>query len=155
MKDTNKAADFWIAVGIMVVSIFLYNNADKMPNSARGIGPGDYPKIICVVLIILSVLQIIRILFECKGFPLIDFKGINVVYLVRAFGMILLSWLYYTFLKRIGFLVLTPIYLFISFFLFGYKKWIRGIVYSVAFSAAVYFLFVKVFLVLLPKGILG
>ncbi len=155
MKDTNKAADFWIAVGVLFVSIFLFINADKMPKSARGIGPGDYPKIICIVLIILGGLQIIRLLFECKGLPLIDFKKINLVYLGRAFAMILLSWLYYTFLKQIGFLILTPIYLFISFILFGYRKWIRGIIYSVAFSTAVYFLFVKVFLVLLPKGILG
>ena len=155
MKDTNKAADFWIAVGVLFVSIFLFINADKMPKSARGIGPGDYPKIICIVLIILCGLQIIRLLFECKGLPLIDFKKINLVYLGRAFAMILLSWLYYTFLKQIGFLILTPIYLFISFILFGYRKWIRGIIYSVAFSTAVYFLFVKVFLVLLPKGIPG
>ena len=155
MKNTEKAADFWIAVAVMAVSIFLYSNASKMPKSARGIGPGDYPRFICAVLIVLCTIQIIRTLIECKGLPLIDFKNTNVRYLVRAFAMILLSWLYYTFLKKVGFLVLTPVFLFASFMLFGYRKWIRGAIYSVAFSTAVYFLFVKVFLVLLPKGILG
>ena len=155
MKNTEKAADFWIAIVVMVVSIFLYCNASKMPKSARGIGPGDYPRIICGVLIVLCVIQIIRILVEHKGIPLIDFKNTNVKYLVRASVMILLSWLYYTFLKKVGFLALTPVFLFTSFLLFGYRKWVRGAIYSVAFSTAVYFLFVKVFLVLLPKGILG
>ena len=151
MKNTEKAADFWIAIVVMVVSIFLYCNASKMPKSARGIGPGDYPRIICCVLIVLCIIQIIRILVEHKGIPLIDFKNTNVKYLVRASVMILLSWLYYTFLKKVGFFAL----IFTSFLLFGYRNWVRGAIYSVAFSAAVYFLFVKVFLVLLPKGILG
>ena len=155
MKNTEKAADFWIAVAGMIISIVLYKNASAMPKAARGIGPGDYPKIICTVLIVLCAVQIIRILAECRGFPLIDFQSINGKYILRAFLMILLSWVYYSLLKKVGFLILTPIYLYASFILFGYRKWIRGIFYSVAFSATVYFLFVKVFLVLLPKGILG
>ena len=75
MKNTEKAADFWIAVAVMAVSIFLYSNASKMPKSARGIGPGDYPRFICAVLIVLCTIQIIRTLIECKGLPLIDFKN--------------------------------------------------------------------------------
>ena len=155
MKNTEKAADFWIAVAGMAISIILFNNASRMPKAARGIGPGDYPKIICVVLIVLCAIQIIKILAECRAFPLIDFQSINGKYILRAFIMILMSWIYYSLLKKVGFLILTPIYLYASFVLFGYRKWIRGILYSVAFSTTVYFLFVKVFLVLLPKGILG
>ena len=155
MKNTDKAADFWIAAGGMAISIFLFSNAAKMPKSARGIGPGDYPKIICAVLIALCAIQMIRILAECRGIPGIDFQKVEWVSLLRAFAMILLSWLYYAFLKKIGFLILTPVYLFLSMLLFGYRKWIRMVIYSVVFSTGVYYLFVKVFLVLLPKGLLG
>ncbi len=155
MKNNEKAADLWIAIGVMIVSIVLFRNASAMPKAARGIGPGDYPKIICAVLIVLCSVQIIRILAECRGLPLIDLKSINGKYLLRAFAMIALSWLYYSFLKKVGFLLLTPVFLLASFILFGYRKWIRAVLYSIGFSTGIYFLFVKVFLVLLPKGILG
>ena len=155
MKDTKKAADFWISILIIAISIIFFITANAMPNSDRGIGPGDYPKVICSVLFVLGVVQLITVLIKSKGLPLIDFKTINRRYLLRAFIMLLMTVLYYKLMKSIGFLITTPIYLFASFMLFGYKKKIKAAIIAIVFSVVVYFLFTKVFLVILPRGILG
>ena len=155
MKDTKKAADFWISILIIAISIIFFITADAMPDSNRGIGPGDYPKVICTVLFVLGVIQLILVLIKSKGFPLIDFKSINGRYILRAFIMLLMTVLYYKLMKGVGFLITTPIYLFASFMLFGYKKKIKAAIIAILFSVVVYFLFTKVFLVILPRGILG
>lgn len=155
MKDTKKAADFWISILIIAISIIFFISADAMPDSDRGIGPGDYPKVICAVLFVLGVIQLASTLISSKGFPLIDFKTINGRYLLRALIMLAFTVLYYKLMRKVGFLITTPIYLFASFMLFGYKKKIFAAVIAIVFSVVVYFLFTKVFLVVLPRGILG
>ncbi len=155
MKDTKKAADFWISILIIAISIIFFISADAMPDSDRGIGPGDYPKVICAVLFVLGVIQLASTLISSKGFPLIDFKTINGRYLLRALIMLAFTVLYYKLMRKVGFLITTPIYLFASFMLFGYKKKIIAAVIAIVFSVVVYFLFTKVFLVVLPRGILG
>lgn len=155
MKDTKKAADFWISILIIAISIIFFISADAMPDSDRGIGPGDYPKVICAVLFVLGVIHLASTLISSKGFPLIDFKTINGRYLLRALIMLAFTVLYYKLMRKVGFLITTPIYLFASFMLFGYKKKIIAAVIAIVFSVVVYFLFTKVFLVVLPRGILG
>ena len=155
MKDTKKAADFWISILIIAISIIFFISADAMLDSDRGIGPGDYPKVICAVLFVLGVIQLASTLISSKGFPLIDFKTINGRYLLRALIMLAFTVLYYKLMRKVGFLITTPIYLFASFMLFGYKKKIIAAVIAIVFSVVVYFLFTKVFLVVLPRGILG
>ena len=155
MKDTKKAADFWIAILVIALSIIFFIQADRMPGSDRGIGPGDYPKVICYVLFALGAIQLVTVIIRSKGIPLIDFKSINSRYLLRALIMLLLTLLYYKLLKPVGFLLTTPLYLFASFILFGYKKKVKAAIIAIVFSVVVYFLFTKVFLVILPRGILG
>lgn len=155
MKDTGKAADFLIALAVVVISIVLWFQADKMPQSNRGIGPGDFPKFICVVLFVLGMIQLVSIVVRSKGIPLIDFKSVNVRYLVRVLIMLALTFVYYKLLKPVGFLLMTPVYLFASFILFGYRKKLIAAVVAVAFPVVVYFLFSRVFMVILPRGILG
>jgi len=154
-KDTGKAADLLIALLVIAVSIIFFLEANGMPKSERGIGPGSYPIIICVVLFVLGLVQIVEVLVVCKGFPTIDFKAVNVRYLFRALIMVVGTYVYYRLLKPVGFLITTPLYLFGAMMLFGYKKRILAAIISLVFSTAVYFLFVKVFLVILPRGILG
>ncbi len=155
MKNTNKAADLLIAIAVIIIAGIFLAQSLKMPVPDRGIGAGTYPSIICYVLIVLSAVQIIKVLVECKGIPVIDFKNTNTRYLLRALIMILGTWLYYKLLKKVGFLILTPLYFFGSSMLFGYKKKIKCAIIAVVFSTAIYFLFVKVFMVILPRGILG
>ena len=155
MKDTKKAADFIISIILIALSVFLYMIADKMPDATKGIGPGDYPKFICTILFILGVIQLISVIVASKGIPLIEIKKINAKYLLRALIMVVATFVYYKLMKPIGYIITTPIFLFGSFMLFGYKKKIKGVIIALIFTIAVYLLFTKVFMIFLPRGILG
>ena len=155
MKDNKKSADFIISILLICLSAFLYMTANKMPSATKGIGPGDYPKFICLILFVLGVVQLISVIISSKGIPLIDFKRINVKYLVRALIMVVMTFVYYKLMKGVGYLLTTPIYLFASFMLFGYKKKVKGAVIAVIFTVCIYLLFTKAFMVFLPRGILG
>ena len=155
MKDTKKAADFIISIILIALSVFLYMIADKMPGATKGIGPGDYPKFICTILFILGVIQLISVIVASKGIPLIEIKEINAKYLLRALIMVVATFVYYKLMKPIGYIITTPIFLFGSFMLFGYKKKIKGVIIALIFTIAVYLLFTKVFMIFLPRGILG
>ena len=155
MKDTKKAADFIISILLLILSAFLFLNASGMPSAEKGIGPGDYPMFICAVLFFLALLQLISVIISAKGIPLIDFRAVNTRYLVRTLIMAALTFVYYKLMKPVGFLITTPLYLFASFMLFGYKRKVKGVVIALVFSVAVYILFSRVFMVFLPRGILG
>ncbi len=155
MKDTRKAADFWVSLLVIAISIIFFVQASDMPKSDRGIGPGDYPKIICIVLFVLGMIQLVTTVVKCKGIPLIDFKTVQGRYLFRAAIMLAMTIAYYMLVKKVGFVLLTPFYLFGSFMLFGYKRKILAAIIAVVFSVVIYILFVRVFMVILPRGILG
>ena len=155
MKDTKKAADFIISIILIALSVFLYMTADKMPGATKGIGPGDYPKFICSILFVLGVIQLISVIVSSKGIPFIQFSEINKKFLVRALIMVVATFVYYKLMKPIGYLLTTPLYLFGSFMLFGYKKKIKGAIIAIVFTVVVYLLFTKVFMIFLPRGILG
>ncbi len=155
MKDTKKAADFWVSILVIAISIVFFIQASAMPGSERGIGPGDYPKVICYVLFALGFIQLVTTVVRSRGIPLIDFSSINIRYLLRALIMLILIFIYYKLMRPVGFLITTPVFLFASFILFGYRKKAKAAAVALIFSVAVYFLFTKVFLVILPRGILG
>ena len=155
MKDTSKASDFIVGIAVMAVSVVFYIQANAMEKVDLGIGPGDYPKIICYVLFFLGLIQTVKTVVICRGIPLLDFKSMNGKYLLRVFIMAFLTYLYYRFVKKVGFLLLTPVYMYLSVLLFGYKNKIKGAIITVIFTTAMYFLFTIVFKVILPRGILG
>ncbi len=155
IKDTKKAADFIIGCAMMLVSIIFYAAASKMPDSVRGIGPGDYPKFVCVLLFILGLVQTLRIVLTAKGVPLVDVKSINRVFLLRVLIQFIALALYYFFMRIIGFPIASILFCYGSMMLFGYKKKVKALIISVVFSLLIYYLFVNVFQVLLPGGFLG
>ena len=83
-----------------------------------------------------------------------DWKNIQTRYLMRAFIMIAGTYVYYLLIDIIGFPLITPVYIWLSMMFFGYKKKVIAAVIAVVFSTAVYLLFTKVFMVLLPGGFL-
>lgn len=155
MKDTKKAGNLIISLAVIAISVIFYIQASRMPTAERGIGPGDYPRFICCGLFIFGIINIVSTMIKSRGIPLIDVKEINWRYLLRALVMFAMTFVYYKLLKPVGFLLTTPFYLFASSMLFGYRKKVKAAVIALVFTVAVYFLFVRVFLVILPRGILG
>ena len=71
---------------------------------------------------------------------------------VRAFAVWGLTAGYVYSLPRLGFVVSTPIYLMVGIALLGLRKWIKGAIFSVVLTGAIFYLFIKTLGVRLPPG---
>lgn len=155
VKNTKVAADFIIAIVVIAIAVVFLVEAQKLPTKAKGIGPGVYPTFISILLLFLGVVQVIKCVLLVKGIPVVDGPNVDWKGLARIAIMVLATYLFYKLLKIVGFPILAPLYLFFAICLFGYKSKVKVAIFSVVFTTAVYFLFTKVFLVMLPAGILG
>ncbi|MDD3942577.1 MAG: tripartite tricarboxylate transporter TctB family protein [Sphaerochaetaceae bacterium] len=148
MKET-KRVDFWTGIGLMALSVGVWVLTADLPVPKRGIGPGQYPRVISATMFFLGlVLSVTNVI---GGFPK-KTKDINWRQLGRAMLMALMSFVYLRLLKLIGFPLLTPFFLFATIRLFGYKKWKTAIFVSVGSTAVIFLLFNVVFMVFLPLG---
>lgn len=155
VKNTKVAADFIIALVVIAIAVVFFVESQKLPTKAKGIGPGVYPTFICAILFFLGVAQVIKCVCVVGGIPVVDGAGVDWKGLARIGVMVLATYLFYKLLKVVGFPILAPLYLFFAICFFGYKNKVKAAIFSVVFTTAVYFLFTKVFLVMLPAGILG
>lgn len=155
VKNTKIAADFIIAIVIIAIAIVFYVESLALPTKTQGIGPGVYPQFICIILFFLGIVQIIKCVLMVRGIPVIDVEKVNKKGLLRVLIMVVATYLLYKLMKPVGFPIVAPIYLFFAICFFGYKNKIKAAIFSVVFTTALYFLFTKVFLVMLPAGILG
>ena len=147
----------------LAFSIFLYagSYAIKM-SKADSLGPQFFPRIVAIVMGVLSVIQI----FGSTRKNLKE-KGQKAEQKPCAFNLPLLLSIallvgYYFLLKPVGFIPLTIVYLFCQMYLlfprgsFKEKKLlIISICTAVAVPIAVYYLFYYGFQIFLPAGILG
>lgn len=155
VKDTKLAVDFIISLVVIALALVFISEAKGLPTKAKGIGTGDYPRLICYILIFLGVMQTIKVLLLARGIPVIDYSKKDQFGLLRVLVAIVSIFVFYKLLKIVGFPILAPLFLFGMICLFGYKNKIKAAIISVVFTTVVYILFTKVFLVLLPAGILG
>lgn len=155
VKNTKVAADFIIALVIIAIAVIFYVESLALPTKTQGIGPGVYPQFICIILFFLGIVQIIKCILLVRGIPIVDVENVNKRGLLRVVIMVFATYLLYKLMKPVGFPIVAPIYLFFAICFFGYKNKIKAAVFSVVFTTALYFLFTKVFLVMLPSGILG
>ncbi len=155
IKNTKLAADFYIALIVIIIGIVFIAQSAALPDKDIGIGPGDYPTVISYILIFLGVVQACKSLMIAHGFPIPEGATIDKKGLFRVAVMVVATYIFYKLLKIVGFPILAPIYLFGAICFFGYKKYVKAAILSVVFTTVVYILFTKVFLVMLPAGLLG
>lgn len=145
-------------------SVFLYAESYNMSVSkADPIGPQMFPRVVALCIALLAVWQIIK---NCRDQKLAavdsesteNRKKLNIPILLTIALLIA----YPLLLESVGFIILTSIYLFCQIFLLLPKGSIRNkrevitaAAVSVLFSLLLYFLFNKVFQIILPAGILG
>jgi hypothetical protein len=146
MKKTRRA-DFRMGIGFMVLSAFVFIAANGMMHVEKGIGPGDYPKVIAVGLFILGA--ILSADSFLRGIPKektkLDWKQVwRVVFFVAV------TLVYVQLLRWFGFIVLTPFYLFFAIYYFGYRKWRNMIFVSIGVTLSIHLIFRVIFLVMLP-----
>lgn len=131
---------------LCLVSIIIIYSANKFDMSYigdSGLGPDFFPKIIAIILIILSAL-----LFFSKD--KIKQQNHNIKYTL----IIIIAFAIYVFvIGKLGYLVSTILFSFIVISILKKNSIILKIVYSLIFPIGLYLLFTYVFKVSLPTGI--
>lgn len=130
---------------LAVVVFMLTLNMAKVP---LGIGPGDYPRVIAVGLFILGGIQAIQ--GWKKGSP--PLEGLYPPgTLKRVFGLVVMTFIYVKLLGYLGFVYLTPFFMFGAMYYFGMRKIVTSSIVSVTMTVAIYAVFKIVFHVPLPR----
>jgi putative tricarboxylic transport membrane protein len=144
-----KAADLLMGVIFLSLGLVVFFASRSLPSARFGLGSGGYPMTVGVMLAILGLVQTVTSLAKW-GLPKFSFpQDKRELFLI---GVAAASTFMYLFLLRhLGFLLLTPIYLFGFMILFGYRKYITAGIVSLCVSTGIFFLFTRVFLVFLPE----
>lgn len=145
-------------------SVFLYAESYNMDVSkADPIGPQMFPRVVAICIALLAVWQVIKNrrdqeLTTADSESTETHRRLNIPILLTVALLIA----YPLLLESAGFILLTAIYIFCQIFLLlpkgsihKKKEVIIAAAVSVLFSLCVYFLFNKVFQIILPAGLLG
>lgn len=151
MKDT-KRVDFWTGIALIALSAGVWALTADLPTVKRGIGPGDYPRVIAVLIFILGA--VLAITNSIHGYPKAGEKFEWKTFL-RTVLLAVMAFVYVSLLDVVGFPLLTPFFLFAKIKLFGYKNNLVAAIVSAGTTAVVFLLFNVVFQVFLPYGLLG
>jgi len=136
-----------IDIGIICFGALILITTLEMETSPLGIGPGDYPRILSVGLIACGCLLLLKdILHPAPAKESYSWESLK-----RILTLTLLSLLYVYLVSYIGFLYLTPLLMWFTMRLFGFKKTISGILISIAVTATTYYIFHDIFKVSLPS----
>ena len=84
-----------------------------------------------------------------KGFSLPKMK-INKRPALLVTATIVLCFVYVKLVQIVGFVYLTPVFLFLLMLLFGNKRYVLSAIVSICVSVCVWLLFTKVFMIFLP-----
>ncbi|MDX9828264.1 MAG: tripartite tricarboxylate transporter TctB family protein [Spirochaetia bacterium] len=150
--------DLGTGIGIMALSVAVFFIAGKMPDARIGIGPGEYPMVVAGVLFVLGLaLSLQNMPWKSKaGYPAKDSGGkpISLQMIKRPFFMAIVVFAYIRGMFYLGFLLLTPLFLFFAIWFFGYRRYLKGVAISLVTTAIIYVVFYYGFQVLLPRFIL-
>ena len=142
LKFDRIASIVFLALGILVVV-----ESQKISDSAYGsaIGPSIFPLGLGILLIFLSILLFIETVRHRATYQIVgeseDLTSPN----YKRFLIIFVAALAYAFLlEKLGYIITTFAFLLIGFQTLDRSGWVKSIIISAAFSAVIYFGYVKV-----------
>ncbi len=148
-----RKADFFIGIGTTILAIYIFVSANMLPDVERGLGAGGFPKFVAICLGIMGIILAIKSFYGMKKNEK-DVKKykpeelLNVALLVASFA------LYLILIRYLGYLITTPVFFFIFMLIYGERKWLRMGIISISFTVIAFFLFEKIFYIILPHGML-
>ena len=134
----------------LVFSLMKYAQPKKVVNLA--LDPYTLPAAVFALMLLLSILGLIVGL----KMPKTNEKGTLLKIPTKTLLTAFFVSLYVYFLKPVGFVLSSFIFLWAQMFILqdGKKNWMLMTILSVVFSLGVYFLFTRAFGVMLPRGVL-
>lgn len=144
--------DLFVGIFLVVFAAVAHYMAGMLPEAKRGIGPGDYPQVILKVLLVLGLIQIGYAYYHHrKKTPEEEVRKFEKKELFNVFILALCVVAYVRLVTLVGFILLTPFFLFAMMYIFGQRQWIKMTIVSVVSTAVIYLLFNNLLLVLLPR----
>jgi hypothetical protein len=149
--------DGWIALGLLAFSGWLYSNLGMIPaNPLVPIGPAFYPRLLLLLLIILSLGLVLQSVLAYKRAPQEEFAPRH---WLKQYQPTFLSFfvfaLYVLLLPKLGFLISTALFVATLQWLLGPRLWRRlpgSALLGVGTSLLAYAVFELYLRVLLPSG---
>lgn len=146
-----RRVDFFTGLALVAIAVGVFIGTLDMAKVERGIGPGDYPRVAAWgllflggILTIKSGIKIIKREKQPLPFPPGAFP--------RVFTMVLMTLAYIYLMPYTGFVLITPLYLFLAMLFFGLRRYLLGILTSVAVTLVLFVTFRFAFQVLLPTS---
>ncbi len=133
---------------LCLISAVVYYSASQFDMSYigdTGLGPDFFPKVVSVILIVLSIL-----IFISNGKDKKTEKNPNIKYTLITIGIFAV---YIVLIGKIGYLVSTILFSFAIISLLKKDSIVLKVVYSIIFPVGLYLLFTYAFKVSLPTGI--
>ncbi|MCI8648973.1 MAG: tripartite tricarboxylate transporter TctB family protein [Anaerotruncus sp.] len=142
-----------ITSGIFIaISVFIFFMARTFPAGTNGaLGPGFFPMALACIVTLLSAIQIYNSSVrpsEAEQQPA-DLLSKQSIRVWVSLGVLIL---YFIVMQLVGFILATPIFLFVMLIYFQVKNWVARIAVPLCTTAAVYFIFTTLLLVQLPAG---
>ncbi len=142
---------FLLACGTLYLSLTMSKSAIR-----QTVGPEVFPAILSLLIMAGAVALFVRTfrLREVAGKVPSALEGVKDVDLRTQVLVILGMAVYIVVLEPLGYIIATALLCTYEAFMFDAKHWLRNVLSGLAFAVVVYFSFVNVLNVLLPKGIL-
>jgi len=141
--------DFFTGLALVVLAVGVFIGTLDMATVERGIGPGDYPRVVAWGLLFLGGTLTIR-----SGMKLVRREKQSLPFPPGAFPrvstMVLMTFAYIYLMPHTGFVLITPAYLFLAMVFFGLRRYVLGAVTSIAVTLVLFVTFRYAFHVLLP-----
>jgi len=146
---------------LVAIGLFIASANIKQFNVVK-LGADFVPRLTAVFLVILGIALIVNGVKSLKEIKNLETKQEEKKeetpdYISVAVTLILLL-IYVILLEKIGFIIMTSLFLFIQFIILSAKsqrKYMQFALISMITSVSAYYLFVSVFQVMIPAGILG
>lgn len=158
---SRKISDLVLGLFILVLGIILAMGAAQITTGASLQQGGDHmPKIVSIFLIILGLCQILfaerraETIASDDSSEELSFKKKTINFILEFITL----FVYIFFLKKVGFIVMTTLFVFVQSYLITPKpkvNFIKMAVLAVLTSTITYYVFVNAFSLMLPVGILG
>ena len=141
-----------ISIVIILLSVFLFYDTFSIEAAAsEEIGPTMWPRILLVSLFIFGFILLIQSLYRLKNES--AEKSGDRFDAVKFWGFLILIILYIPALTYIGFIIATPIWIFMLAFTAGMRKVLPLILTPLIGTAVVTFLFPVLLRISMPRGV--
>lgn len=145
----SRFSELIIGLGFTALGIVVIILASGLQKVKLGIGPGGFPRFIGFAITLLGAVQLVKTLRNGVAKPEFHMeKKALLLFLASVAACVL----YIILVPKLGFLICTSVLLYVMLLLYGNRHYVLCALLSVVFTAAVWLLFTKVFLIFLPSG---